>query len=81
MEYKSCAEYAIKNLKNELDGKRDKKNIYIFEYSSPAKLFISYFHKMDMTVKGMIDNRPEKIGKKFQNVKVLSVEHLSITEG
>ena len=74
MEYKSCAEYAIKNLKNELDGKRDKKNIYIFEYSSPAKLFISYFHKMDMTVKGMIDNRPEKIGKEFQNVKVLSVE-------
>ena len=43
MEFKTCAEFAFSNLEKKIkEFNLFKKKIYIYQYSSPAKLFITY---------------------------------------
>ena len=61
MEFKTCAEFAFSNLEKKIkEFNLFKKKIYIYQYSSPAKLFITYLLEKQINIIAIVDIRNDK---------------------
>lgn len=75
MEFKTCAEFAFSNLEKKIkEFNLFKKKIYIYQYSSPAKLFITYLLEKQINIIAIVDIRNDKLDKKFLGIPVIDIK-------
>ena len=75
MEFKTCAEFAFSNLEKKIkEYNLFKKKIYIYQYSSPAKLFITYLLEKQINIIAIVDIRNDKLDKKFLGIPVIDIK-------
>lgn len=76
--YKTCVEYAINNLKESLKNiDFDTEKIFVYQMSSPAKLFITYFNYLKIKIEAVLDWRQNKIGEDFGGIKTIDISNIS----